>query len=192
MKNQFKSIALLAFLVLSAISLSSNAQSLRSPGIRYSIGADGGLPVGNLSDSYKLSLGGSVQADIPIVSTKVYVTINAGYTNIFADENVSSLTPDIHLIPVKAGLKYFPVANFYLQGEAGVSFILNSDANGSKSAAFVYAPQVGYLIPLGKESNLDAGIRYEANTKFYDAAKNTGYLALRVAYAFPIGKKLKG
>ncbi|MFC3562873.1 hypothetical protein [Pedobacter jamesrossensis] len=187
MKNQIRTIA--AVIVISAlIGFSAKAQSMRSPGVRYSVGADVGLPIGTLSDAYKWSIGGSIQADIPVVSDKLYVTVNAGYTNIFADESVSALIPDIHLIPVKAGLKYFPVDNLYLQGEAGVSFLLNQNTSNSKTASFVYAPQIGYLIPLGGKSSIDAGVRFEGNSKFYDNGSNSNYLGLRIAYAFPLGK----
>lgn len=89
------------------------------------------------------------------------------------------------MIPVKAGLKYFPVKNLYIQGEAGVSFIVNkSKIDADKSASFVYAPQVGYLIPLGKGNYLDAGFRFESNSKFYNNGSQANFLGLRVAYAF--------
>lgn len=187
MKNQFK-FAAVATLFAAALSFSTSAQSLRGQGVRYSIGADAGLPIGGLSDNYKWTFGGSLQADIPVSSDELYVTVNAGYTNIFAERRVTGIIPDVHLIPVKAGLKYFPVANFYLQGEAGVSFLINKNALADKSATFVYAPQVGYLIPLGGKSFLDTGVRFEGNSKFYSAGTSNNYLGLRVAYAFPIGK----
>jgi hypothetical protein len=53
----------------------------------------------------------SVGADIP-VADKLFATINAGYQNNFGKKNVlgTGLTAaDDHLLPVKAGLKYFPV-----------------------------------------------------------------------------------
>lgn len=187
MKTQIKTIAVV-IAITALIGFNANAQSMRTPGIRYSAGADLGLPIGSLSNAYKWSIGGSIQADIPVSGDKLYVTANAGYNNIFAEKSISALVPDIHLIPVKVGLKYFPVDNFYVQGEAGVSFLLNNDAPGSKTASFVYAPQVGYLIPLGGKSAIDAGFRFEGNTKFSDNGSNSNFLGLRLAYAFPIGK----
>ena len=188
MKNQFKKV-LTALAIFTTISYGVQAQSNRPDGVRYSIGVEGGIPVSNLSDHYKWSLGGSIQADIPVVKYNLYVTINAGYNNIFADRDVTGIIPDIHLIPVKAGLKYFPAANFYVQGEAGVSFILNDGPLLDKSASFTWAPQLGYLIPIGGKSFIDAGVRYQGNSKFYEGGKTNDFLGLRLAYAFPIGKK---
>jgi len=188
MKNRFtKTLSVLAIATLSAFG--AQAQTQRPSGIRYSIGADGGIPLSNLSDNYKWSLGGSIQADIPVLKNDLYVTINAGYNNIFANRDVTGIVGDIHLIPVKAGLKYFAAANFYIQGEAGVSFITSDGPLLEKSASFTWAPQLGYLIPIGGKSFIDAGVRYEGNSKFYDAGKTNDFLGLRVAYAFPLGKK---
>lgn len=181
-------ISVLALSFLALFTITANAQetpktTTYGSGIRLSVGADAGLPVGNLSDNYQWSIGGSVQADFPIIKDQFYYTINAGYNNIFAD-NVANAA-DLHLIPVKAGLKYFPVKNFYVQGEAGATFISNkSDIGASKSAVFVYAPQVGVLFNVGGKNNIDAGIRYENNSKFYDAGSSNGFLGLRVAYSF--------
>ncbi|WP_243749254.1 porin family protein [Mucilaginibacter agri] len=156
-------------------------------GIRLSIGPDATLPVGSLHDGYNWSIGGSIQADFPVIKDQLFVTVNAGYSNYFAkDSNLPGVdNKDLQLIPVKAGLKYFPVHNFYLQGEAGASFIANkSDIGADKSAAFVYAPQVGYLISLGGKNYLDAGVRFESNTKFVTNGNTNNFFGLRVAYAF--------
>lgn len=187
MKNQFKKFTVV-LAVAAMVAFSFNVQAQRAAGIRYSVGVETGIPVGVLSDNYKWNLGGSIQADAPIYKDQLYVTLNAGYNNIFAEKKAANTAEDIHLIPVKAGIKYFPVANFYVHGEAGVSFITAKHALADKSAAFVYAPQVGYLIPLGGNSFLDAGVRFEGNTKFYDQGKSSNFLGLRVAYAFGIGK----
>ena|ERR1700754_826536 len=202
MKNTFRISALA--LAFAGFALGAKAQSTTptttstttKDGIRYSIGVDAGLPLGNFKDNYKWNLGGSVQADIPVISKQLFVTVNAGYNNIFgkndvevAGANGTLVNPtDYHLIPVKAGLKFFPIQNFYVQGEAGAAFLLNkSDVNANKSTAFVYAPQVGVQFPISANGNfIDAGVRYEATTKFatgVDASK-VSFLGIRVAYGF--------
>ena len=151
---------------------------------------DAGLPTGNLSNAYNWNLGGSVQADIPVVQNQLFVTVNAGYNNIFGKNNIDGTGLDatnIQLLPVKAGLKYFPVNHLYVQGEAGAAFSLNkSDLGFDNSAAFIYAPQVGYQFPIGAKSFLDAGVRYEGSTKFNSTISDSkvNFVALRVAYAF--------
>ncbi|HEY8931636.1 MAG TPA: hypothetical protein VIM55_20710 [Mucilaginibacter sp.] len=202
MKSTLKISALIV--AFAGLTLGAKAQtsttttktSTSSNGVILSIGADAGIPTGNLSDSYNWSIGGSVQADIPVISNQLYVTINAGYNSIQGKNNIPFITPNgastfdatnIQLLPVKAGLKYFIVPHFYVQGEAGAAFALNkSDVGFDKSAAFLYAPQIGYQFPLGGKSFLDAGVRYEGTTKFNDADAKVNFFGLRVAYAFGI------
>jgi hypothetical protein len=192
MKTSIK-ISVLALSLLSIVTISANAQdstpatpksTTYGSGIKLSIGADAGLPVGNFSNAYKWSIGGSVQADFPILRDQLYYTVNAGYSNIFAD-NGTNPGPDLQLIPVKAGLKYFPIKNFYIQGEAGATFITNkTDAGFSKSTTFAYAPQIGYEFNVGGKNSVDVGFKYENTSKFYDGGSSNGLLGLRVAYSF--------
>jgi len=198
MKTTFKISAFV--LAFAGFALGAKAQTTTSTtaktstgpnGIVLSIGADAGIPTGKLNDAYNWNIGGSVQADIPVLPHQLFVTVNAGYNSIQGKKDLLGVqgndAPNIQLLPVKAGLKYFPVSHFYIQGEAGAAFLLNkSDLNYDKSAAFVYAPQLGYQFPLGGKSYLDAGVRYEASTKFssvYDGSK-VNFFGLRGAYAF--------
>jgi hypothetical protein len=131
MKNSIK-ISVIALSLFLFSSRHSNAQSTNQTygtGIRLSIGADAGVPVGSLKDSYNWNFGGSVQADFPILNNQLYATINGGYNNFFAKN--SSKLDDLHPIPAKAGLKYFPVLNLYIQGEAGASFLTNKQSVGA-------------------------------------------------------------
>jgi hypothetical protein len=171
-------------------STSASKSTTTSNGVILSVGADAGIPTGKFSDSYNWSLGGSVQADIPIVQHQLFATVNAGYNNIFGKKNINGIglnAPNIQLLPVKAGLKYFPIKSFYIQGEAGAAFALNKSNLGfDNSAAFLYAPQVGVQFPLGGKSYIDAGVRYEATSKFNSSIDNSkiNFFGLRVAYAF--------
>jgi len=195
MKNSFKISALV--LAFAGLSLGANAQTSTSTststttsnGVILSVGVDAGIPTGKLSDSYNWNIGGSLQADFP-VAPKLFVTVNAGYNSIQGKNNIAGTGLDatnIQLLPVKAGLKYFLVDKFYVQGEAGAAFLLNkSDFDGDKSAAFIYAPQVGYQFALGGKNYIDAGVRYEASTKFDSGVDDSkvNFFGLRVAYAF--------
>jgi hypothetical protein len=167
----------------------TTSKSTTSNGVILSVGVDAGIPTGNLNNGYNWNIGGSVQADIPVVN-QLFVTVNAGYNSIQGKSNAfgTGLTAtNIQLLPVKAGLKFFPVNNFYVQGEAGAAFALNKSSVGfNNAAAFIYAPQVGYQFPLGGKSFLDAGVRYEGSSKFTSGNDNSqvNFVALRVAYAF--------
>lgn len=196
MKNSFKFTALV--IAFAGLAYGANAQSnpastaktTTSNGVILSVGVDAGIPTGNLSNSYDWNLGGSIQADIPVVQNQLFVTVNAGYNNIFGKTNINGTAIDatnIQLLPVKAGLKFYPVSHFYIQGEAGAAFSLNkSDLGFDNSAAFLYAPQIGYQFPLGGKSYLDAGVRWEGTTKFNSAIDDSkvNFFGLRVAYAF--------
>jgi hypothetical protein len=196
MKSTLKISALV--LAFAGLTLGAKAQtsttsttktSTSSNGVILSIGVDAGIPTGKLSDSYNWNIGGSVQADLP-VAQNLFVTVNAGYNSIQGKKNIAGSGLDatnIQLLPVKAGLKYFVVPHFYVQGEAGAAFALNkSDVGFDKSAAFVYAPQIGYQFPISGKSFIDAGVRYEASTKFNSNIEDSkvNFFGLRVAYAF--------
>jgi hypothetical protein len=199
MKTTFKISALvLAFagfaLGAKAQSTTSSAKTSTGPnGIVLSVGVDAGIPTGKLNDAYNWNIGGSVQADIPVLPHQLFVTVNAGYNSIQGKNNIGGVqgldATNIQLLPVKAGLKYFPISHFYIQGEAGAAFALNkSDLGFDNTAAFVYAPQVGVQFPLGGRSYIDAGVRYEGSTKFNSAIDNSkvNFFGLRVAYAFDL------
>jgi len=194
MKNTFKISALV--LALAGLSLGATAQTTTpvsgattsSNAVRFSIGVDAGIPTGKLSDSYNWNLGGSLQADIPVAS-QLFVTVNAGYDNIFGKKIAGSqlTATDIQLLSVKAGLKFFPVSNFYIQGEAGAGFALNkADVGFDNATAFIYAPQIGYQFQLGGKNIIDAGVRYEGSTKFNSKIDDSkvNFVALRLAYGF--------
>ncbi|MVN20131.1 outer membrane beta-barrel protein [Mucilaginibacter arboris] len=196
MKNLFK-FSILS-LAIAGLSYSAQAQNTTtstpstrtSKAVRFSIGPDAGFPVGSLSNTHNWNLGGSIQADFP-VATGLDVTANAGFNNFFGKDYkigpIDAKYNDINLIPVKVGLKYFPVENFYVQGEAGASFIANKNNIGAnQSAAFTYAPQIGVLFPVGDKNYIDAGIRYESNTKFTTNGNSNNFFGIRVAYAFDL------
>jgi len=187
----FAGFALGAKAQTTTTSTTSSKTSTGPNGIVLSVGVDAGIPTGNLNNSYNWNIGGSVQADIPVIPHQLFVTVNAGYNSIQGKKNIGGVTgldaTNIQLLPVKAGLKFFPINHFYIQGEAGAAFLLNkSDLNDDKSTAFVYAPQVGVQFPLGGKSYIDAGVRYEATTKFNSAIDDSkvNFIGLRVAYAF--------
>ena len=178
-----------AFLVACALAgkaQSSSPNSSSKQEFRLSVGPEAGIPLGDLSNGYNWNFGGSIQADIPVIHN-LYVTVNAGYNNFFVKKDLADgVDKNLQLIPVKAGLKYFPVGNiFYVQGEAGASFLANkSDLGADKSAAFVYAPQVGVLLKLAGKNYIDLGVRFESTAAFYDGGNTNNFLGLRAAYSF--------
>lgn len=190
MKNSIK-ISVIALAALSISTSSIKAQETKSErsqnlnGFRISVGPDAALPIGDFKDRYDWAIGGSVQGELPIAKN-IFVTLNAGYSSFIKnDEYTGPYKENLQLLPIKAGLKYFPVGNFFVQGEAGVSILLNKDDVGaSKSATFAYAPQVGYQFKLDNNSGIDLGIRFQGNSKFTDDGKSNNFFGLRAAYSF--------
>jgi hypothetical protein len=180
--------ALLAMGIKAKAQNSANAGS-SDKGVIYSVGADGGLSIGSFKNLYKTNIGGSLQADIPVVE-QFYATVNAGFSDFIGKDNIygSGISaPNLRVLPVMAGLKFFPVSEFYIQADAGAAFLLNkSDAGYSKTAVFLYTPQVGVQVPIGGKSFIDAGIRYERTTQFNSELQDSklNFFGLRVAYAF--------
>jgi hypothetical protein len=89
-------------------------------------------------------------------------------------------------MPLKFGYKYFLMKNFYVQGEAGETMILNKAAvYATNSYAFTYSPGAGMLFKLKKRHNyIDAGIRYEGVSSFYNDSDKYNFWALHISYAF--------
>jgi hypothetical protein len=185
--RKIQQLSIVSALVL-GLALTGKAQTASTPAAdkkewRLSVGPETGIPLGDFHDAYNWNFGGSVQIDIPIVQS-LYVTVNAGYNDFFIKKELGGT--DMKLVPVKAGLKYFPVGNiFYVQGEAGASFLTNkTDLQADKSAAFVYAPQVGVLLKLAPKNYIDLGVRFEGTSSFYNGGSNGNFLGLRAAYSF--------
>lgn len=191
MKRLLKSGAVTLSLLLAAVAgtyaqTTNTGNGSRPSGVLLSVGPEAGLPVGKLKNAYDWSLGGSVQAEMPVVNKSLYVLLNAGYNNFFAKDDVAGLN-NMKLIPVKAGLKFYPYKNLYVQGAAGVSFLSNKDeVAANKSAVFVYSPQVGYLIPIGKNNYLDAGVKFESMSKLSSVGSSSNFFGVRVAYGLGI------
>jgi hypothetical protein len=178
--------ALLVSSTLAGKAQSSSPSASSKQEFRLSVGPEAGIPLGDLSNGYNWNFGGSIQADIPVIHN-LYVTVNAGYNNFFVKNHQADIVDkNMQLIPVKAGLKYFPGGSiFYVQGEAGASFLANkSDLGANKSTAFVYAPQVGVLLKLAGKNYIDLGVRFESTAAFYDGGNTNNFLGLRAAYAF--------
>ncbi|HTN36139.1 MAG TPA: hypothetical protein VL053_03640 [Arachidicoccus sp.] len=179
-------IGILSLALVLGLSLQSNAQSTpERTGIQLSVGPQASLPIGSFKDAYDWSIGGSVQADFPVLKNDLYVVVNAGYNNFFAKDGVGTGT-DLQVVPVSAGLKYyFPSTNLYIQGTAGAGFIANKDdLAADKSASFTYSPQIGYLLNIGGKNALDFAVKFESDSKIYEAGKTSNFLGLRVAYNF--------
>jgi hypothetical protein len=187
----------LYLVIFLGLSYGAKAQQSAVPDTtRYSIGLDATFPTANLNNGYLLGTGASAQIDIPL-TTKWYFIGSVGYNvffpqrsqtaNSYSIENVSQ--PDLTLVPVKIGFKYFLIRTFYLQGEAGESLILNKTAlYANQSTALTYAPGAGLLFKLHHKNYIDFSVRFQWFQDFYDNDESlksyNRFWGFRFAYGF--------
>lgn len=153
---------------------SAQSSSGDSQAVRLGVGVSAGLPT---NDNYNIALGGDLRLQKDFFSN-ISGTLSAGYTNFSVkDEFKSTLGDSRGYIPVKAGIKIFPVERFYIGAEVGAGF----GTDKGQGTALVYAPGIG----LGFNNGVDVGVRYEG---FAQDGNNLGQVALRLAYGFKLGK----
>ncbi|OOQ60618.1 hypothetical protein [Mucilaginibacter pedocola] len=183
---------LLAFI---ALSFATFAQKTFPQKTQFSIGIDGGYLTGGLQQTHKIVLGASAQVGFK-VAAPLQVLVNAGFLNFFGktvyydglqDAPSYASSTAMQVLPVKAGLRYFLEPNFYLQGDAGVAFLLNRSGVGfNNSNAFIYSPQMGFLLSAGDKNFVDIALQYQGSGKFEEStpASKYGFIGFRVAYGF--------
>lgn len=163
----------------------TQSQVYRGNGIRYSIGAETGLAVNYLAKNYESLIGLSLQVDFPVLPDELYATINTGFNNVFVRSNSPVLEEDMHVLPLKTGLKYFYRKTLYAQTDVGVSFLLNkTTCIAGRRNAFVIAPQIGAILPINRMHAIDIGLRFESTGKFYACDTQNNFVGLRVAWSF--------
>jgi hypothetical protein len=151
----------------------SDSLALAEPGTKFSIGAEAGVPVGDMSTGYNLVLGGSAKVEVP-TSHGTYFTITAGYSVFFAKDFLRDFgfPSTSGFIPLKAGLKCYSGNNFFIEGQAGIVF----STEGDSEHAFAWSPGIGYTL----NNSLEVGARYEGWTN----GGTTGQITARLAYRF--------
>jgi len=175
--------AILLSAILFGTIYSACAQYYRNnnePVAKFGFGLSSGLATGPVSGSFPEAGGLLFNFEFPVAKSPVSVLLSTGYTFYVSgggydigyygggfgasyygggDGYVASF------IPVEAGLKLHITRRAFIEGDAGVSFNVNtysSDYTGQKTA-FIYSPGVGYSFPFGfsQRQNLDVSLVYE-------------------------------
>jgi hypothetical protein len=149
---------------------------------QISLGADVGIPVGDLGDVASLVVGPTLGVEFP-VGTNLGITAQAGYQFVttvddagIVFENRSILLKKFTMIPIQAGLKYYFVEQqlgFYGHAQVGIHMIarefdpltievpgfddIQIAAREVSSTNFSWALGVGYQL-----ENIDVSVRYNA------------------------------
>lgn len=169
----FKPFASLFAAVALFFTTGTSAQEIRgdSHDTRVGLGLNLGVPTTN---GFNFAVGGDVRLQKDFYSN-VSGILSLGYTNFSADgEDAGS----IGFIPLKAGVKVFPLERFYISGELGAGF----GTDKGQKTAFVWAPGIG----LGFNNGLDLGLRYEEFD--WSGGGSLGQVALRIAYGFNLSR----
>lgn len=177
MKKVTNYVASALFAVALMSGFNSNAQTADPAGdskdVRLGVGFSAGIPT---NDAFNIALGGDLKLQKDFFSN-ISGTLSAGYTN-FSVKDIGNIKGgSIGYIPVKVGIKIFPVERFYISGEVGPAF----GTDKGQGAALVYAPGIG----VGFNKGIDLGLRYEG---FAQNGSNLAQVALRLAYGFNLSK----
>ena len=171
---------LLTLIILGTITTGCFAQEVTtaasgssgSGGVKWNIGAEGALPIGDFSNVYSFIIGGSVKAEIP-TATNTFLTLSAGYNLWMVKSGLKDLFgSSTGFIPLKAGVKYYSDGKFFLEGQAGIVF--STESGGGH--LFVFSPGIGYTFVGGFE----AGVRYEG----WSNGGTASQIGLRLGFRF--------
>ncbi len=164
MRNCFLMTVMTAAFVLTGLLV----QAQKSNPLRMGVGINAGATA---KDPSRLVLGADARFQLGLGNSFSAIG-TTGYYHFFKNDKAGD---GFGIVPLKAGLKYFPVKNFYVAGEAGVGI----GTKENQETSFVYAPSVG----LAYANGLDISVKYEDYTKYKGYASQ---IALRLAYGFKL------
>jgi hypothetical protein len=139
-----------------------------------SLGAEVGVPVGDLNTSQNTGLGGSLKAIFPLFQGGA-LTLSGGYLGFSRDE--STIFPALNFMPFKAGLRYnLSPGGVYLEPQLGYTSISSKNSNNSNTGGFTYAAALGTMLQA-----IDLSIRYEGVSR---NGTTLPFIGIRGAYNF--------
>ena len=133
---------------------------------KFGAGLNVGIPVQNLSGS-SIAVGGDLMLHYGL-SKEVAVTGDVGYTALFAKNDGKTTS----IVPLRAGLRYYPSPGFFLGGKIGAGFL---SGNGSITTT-AYSLGAGVKM----DDQLEIGASYDA----YSKNGTIGLINFRLGYFF--------
>lgn len=185
---------LLFVVAFAAAAVSVKAQDEDAKPLKFSIGVDAGIPVGDFiksdfgkfSDGFSFGIGGSVQGAYALDSD-LGLTLSVGYMSFMAKEIDGEKGSALGVIPVQAGIEYNFTPQFFASAQLGYNFYSNKDLKDADLtlSGFSYAPGIGYRFT----ENFSAQLRYQgASVKLKgdggSISGNLSNIGLRLAYSF--------
>jgi hypothetical protein len=137
----------LVLVALSTTVLGVNAQTSTKQPFTFGVGVNLGLPVGNFHNTHTFGVGAQLQGEF-LFSDNFTGVITSGYTEFFGKSynyggGVSGKFSNVGLIPILAGVRFYPVESFFIGGQIGYGIFTGSSGGGNPKG-FEYLPQIGF------------------------------------------------
>jgi hypothetical protein len=163
---------ILFVVVLFAASFAANAQG-DVLGLKFGLGANLAIPLTNYSDSYSIGAGIDLLGQYGI-SEQVAVTVDAGYTSLFGKKLPNGIKNDLSIIPIRAGLRFYPAPEFYIAGKAGIGIIKPEGFSSTNTTAYSFG--IGYFV----NPTFDVSASYDG----YSKNGSSSLINIRLGYTF--------
>ncbi len=180
MKGRTKILIVSSTAMMALLSFQSIAQKIPAKALVLSLGAQVGLPTGQVVGGTSFILGGDLKLHYGL-RDNLSLTFTTGGYHFFPIQNIPGATRESFGVgPLKGGVKYFVSSNIYLAAEAGAGVeVTESGFEGGHTKTLI-SPGVGYA-----NERWDFGIRYEdysGNNFHY------GQVAVRAGYGLRLTK----
>jgi hypothetical protein len=145
--------------------------------LKFSAGPELGFATADLSNTNSVGFGATAQAEYNVASG-TNVTLTSGFIS-FVGKSIGTNTKykPLSIIPIRAGIKYKIIDNFYGAAQLGAGII-----NNNGGATFAYSPIIGYEFNVNDgKTSIDASLKYDGYSK---ANANFGAVGIRLAYIF--------
>lgn len=124
---------ILFFMLVAVVGFTSSATAQKSGAI-FGANVMVGAPLGDFRNDYRSAAGIEGFAGFG-VSQNVYLTGTIGYQSYAPDRNsfVGAEYGRITMVPLKAGVRFYPVKNIFLTGNAGLGLIRDETIDARES-----------------------------------------------------------
>ena len=151
---------------------------------KFGGGIEVAAPANNMA-AYAIGVGADLLGHYGL-SDQIALTVDAGYMGFFVKKSYGDGT--LSIIPIRGGIRYYPIQHVYVSGRAGVGIM----TGGTSTTSVAFAFGGGYMV----DNKLDLGLAYEGyggpkdqviGTYPYTVVKkgaSFGYVGLRLGYFF--------
>ena len=163
---------------IAVISVSGYSQTGNN---QIGVGADVGIPNGDLGDGVKTGFGGYAKGLFGIGEAG-QITFTTGYTTYKFKEGLDG---NYHIIPLLAGYRH-NFSGFYAEPQVGYGIYgakvkVLGESESDSEGAFTWAVGFGYVV-----NNVDFGARYQSGHK---DGSSVALVGIHVGYNFSLGGK---